>query len=816
MYIPTKSALCVRKSASILCLGLLLLTCIEISSLQNQCNAAPSEKQDIKAKKIDGSENVSDRDLAQLTLKVNELALSNLDMQKELRAIDTVESIGLLTNKFSASRQSLEEKFQELKTDPSRNFRRLVKLRVELEKTGLKVKQATLSVADTIARVDKWIDYWQVEEADIQDWEKGLGPSTDLASVQNFLQQYQLVIQQARDSLDIYLQPLLKVQEEAGALQLSFHNLGLEIGTLLGDTLNVTNNTAWFFSPSFFSQFDANLLKITVDNATATFKPDFAYLQPYKLAIALSIVLYLFILSALKRVSQTLSQTPKVKHIVERRYSLALFVSLLNLSIFAIDIGELWQFLFHAISLICLWRLNKSFISDTRLRVAVNMLIILMILAGASALSVTPLIIERVLVVVGSLFLLAIIAYGYRPGKSHEGQNRWKTLIYRILIAVLILSIFAEVTGRPTISFYLFSSLLKTLFLLIVVWGALVCLSIILEVFLDYSRSSFLRTNAKQINNLCRPLLNISACFILALSILVGWGAYPSVPTAFESLTNLGITIGGSRVSIGSAGSALFFLYLVFSFSKLIEIMLLNTILPRRNIQRGVQLSIARLSNYSIWLFGVFSALLILGFNLTNLTLLGGAVGVGIGFGLQTIFNNFVSGLILLFERPIKVGDVIMVGTEFGEVKKLGLRSTVVQTYDNSEIVVPNSSLITSNVTNWTLDKRHVRVKVPFGIAYGSDIDRVLEIMTTCANENPRVLSNPEPAALFITHGPSSLDFELRVFIPDIDDKMAVRSELNQAINSALEEAGITIPFPQRDLHLKTVSEDVMAAMSIK
>jgi potassium efflux system protein len=140
----------------------------------------------------------------------------------------------------------------------------------------------------------------------------------------------------------------------------------------------------------------------------------------------------------------------------------------------------------------------------------------------------------------------------------------------------------------------------------------------------------------------------------------------------------------------------------------------------------------------------------------------------------------------------------------------------VVETYDHSEIVVPNSALVTSNVTNWTLGRRQVRVKVPIGVAYGSDIDLVLEIIKNCAVDHPRVLSTPMPSVLFIAHGASSLDFELRAFVPDIDDRMGTLSELNHAINTALDEAEIAIPFPQNDLHLKTVSPEVQEVMSNK
>ena len=192
---------------------------------------------------------------------------------------------------------------------------------------------------------------------------------------------------------------------------------------------------------------------------------------------------------------------------------------------------------------------------------------------------------------------------------------------------------------------------------------------------------------------------------------------------------------------------------------------------------------------------------------------LASALSVGIGFGLQAIVNNFVSGLILLFERPIKVGDMIDVGTQVGEVKELGLRATTVQTFDNAEVVIPNSQLISSSVTNWTLAEKKVRVRVPVGVAYGSDISQVFKILLDCAEENPIVLSTPKPAALFLAFGASSLDFELRVWIADFSDKLVVLSELNEDIDSEFRLAGIEIPFPQTDLHLRSIERDAAESL---
>jgi small-conductance mechanosensitive channel len=202
-----------------------------------------------------------------------------------------------------------------------------------------------------------------------------------------------------------------------------------------------------------------------------------------------------------------------------------------------------------------------------------------------------------------------------------------------------------------------------------------------------------------------------------------------------------------------------------------------------------------------------------LGVELTNLTILGGAFGIGIGFGLQAIVNNFASGLILLFERPVKIGDTIELGEQWGVIKKLGLRATIVQTYDNAEIVVPNSDLVSNQVTNWTLAERRVRIKVNVGVAYGSDVNLVLQILMECAEEHALILKDPPPLALFMGFGDSSLDFELRVWVADFSDRRIVPSDMHQAIDRKFRQANIEIPFPQRDLHVRSMDETVSSSL---
>ena len=231
--------------------------------------------------------------------------------------------------------------------------------------------------------------------------------------------------------------------------------------------------------------------------------------------------------------------------------------------------------------------------------------------------------------------------------------------------------------------------------------------------------------------------------------------------------------------------------------------------MPRIPLPRGVPSSISMLTNYVILAIGFLIALTAAGMEWSKFALLAGAFGVGIGFGLQNVVNNFISGLILIFERPIKVGDAVEVGALKGKVMRIGIRSSTIRTFDGAEVIVPNGTIIQSEVTNWTLSDQLRRIEVKVGVAYGTDPNKVLEILRQVAKDHPAVLDNPEPMVLFQGFGESSLDFSLRVWTADFDNWLAFGSEITLLVHNALKKAGIEIPFPQRDLHLRSVDKDI-------
>ena len=245
----------------------------------------------------------------------------------------------------------------------------------------------------------------------------------------------------------------------------------------------------------------------------------------------------------------------------------------------------------------------------------------------------------------------------------------------------------------------------------------------------------------------------------------------------------------------------------VFVFEAFFRRYAMLRVLKRTRLQPSLQYAIGRIVGYVVIAFGLFIALQTVGLNLSSLAIFAGAIGVGVGFGLQNIVSNFMSGLIILAERPIALGDYVDVGGVGGRVREISLRSTMVITNDNISIIVPNSEFIANTVTNFSHGDPKVRVRLPIGIAYGSDVEKFKQGMIEVAKANPDVMKNPEPDVFFIGFGDSSLDFELAVWADDQAFRpIRFRSGLYYAIEAKLRELEIEIPFPQRDLHIRSSS----------
>ena len=264
------------------------------------------------------------------------------------------------------------------------------------------------------------------------------------------------------------------------------------------------------------------------------------------------------------------------------------------------------------------------------------------------------------------------------------------------------------------------------------------------------------------------------------------------------------VSLGDVTITPAVLLSVVLILIGAFWLSRFVRGVLRRNVFRRTHLTIGTQETIARILHYIIMLLGVFIAIQQLGVDLTTLAAISAVLLVGIGLGLQNITSNFISALILLFERPVQVGDFVEVGGVQGRIRAIRTRSSVVETLDNVSIIVPNLNFITENVTNWSYRDSKVRIHISVGVSYGSDVDLVTETLMQVGRAHQEVLLNPEPAIQFLEFGDSSLNFDLLVWINDASRQYFIRSDLNSAVVKAFREQGITIAYPQRDLHIRT------------
>ncbi|HEY3152936.1 MAG TPA: mechanosensitive ion channel domain-containing protein [Candidatus Binatia bacterium] len=238
--------------------------------------------------------------------------------------------------------------------------------------------------------------------------------------------------------------------------------------------------------------------------------------------------------------------------------------------------------------------------------------------------------------------------------------------------------------------------------------------------------------------------------------------------------------------------------------SRLLQRVLRAHLFSRMRIDEGMQYTLTRIIHYLVMIIGAVVAFQFIGIDLTGLAVIVGFLSVGIGFGLQNITSNFVAGLILLLERPIKVGDRIMVGNQEGDVVEINMRSTTIRTLNNIAVIVPNSEFVSSKLENWSYGDETVRVDVNVGVSYESDLETVIRSLREVAAEHPEVLKKPAPDVLHTGFGDSAWNMRLRIWLEDSQRHLEVHSEINCAIVRKFQQNGIEIPFPQRDLHVRS------------
>jgi small-conductance mechanosensitive channel len=375
---------------------------------------------------------------------------------------------------------------------------------------------------------------------------------------------------------------------------------------------------------------------------------------------------------------------------------------------------------------------------------------------------------------------------------------------FRVLFVLLGLALVANVIGSVLLSDLLTTGTLRSAYQAVVFYASVRAVNALLLALLHTPLGRRLRIAREHGDLVARrlgALVGLGGAIVWTLSVLYTFRIYYRVLAAGESLLQQQWAIGSARVSPGDVAAFLITLLAAYVVSRLLRFLLQEEVFPRVQLGRGVPGAVSILVHYCLLLLGFLLALAAAGVDLSKVTLLASAFGVGVGFGLQSVVSNFASGLLLAFERPIQVGDVVEVGSVFGEVTRIGFRATMVRTYDGADVMIPNADLISKDVVNWSHSDRLRRVEVLVGVAYGTDPHLVIRTLLEVAGQHPNVLAAPAPMALFKQFGDSSLEFSLWCWTR-VESFFRVRSEVTVGVNDAFEKAGIQIPFPQRDLHL--------------
>lgn len=714
--------------------------------------------------------------------------------------------------------EALSERLIELKTAERYSYEQLVGLHVATLKEDRSFQKIWKSLTERVTQVELWSKEWSDEKARWKALESTLSKEVSSITTRTAIAKARETIGKATKLISGYLKPLLATERKAADIRANITSLFEQIDDLIralrGDLFR--KSAPSMFSAEYYTQFHSGLWKEIQKGLGVIPSHEWQMLQRNGLVILLQIVLSLVLAVIILRNRRTLAAVERLRFVSKRPFTTGVFAVFLGfLTFYGTMRYGIWRVLLIVL-LIATARLATDLIDDIWKRQAVWWMAILLVINELLQFIAFPRPLSRLYVLL--IALIGLFVCGWRVLKNTRSQGlRLYRRVLRLGVIISAAILIAQLGGYSPLAVHLLEASLRTIFAVLMVW----ILMRLARGGLDWTfhkspltKVSLLKKNADVIVHYSARFFNLFLGALAVIQVIVIWGLYESNLEVIRSLLSIKLTIGSWQLTIGIVLTAVVLFYGSLIASRAVQKVLVEEVFPRRKMERGAQISMGRLIHYGFVLVGFFLAVAALGVDLMNITIIGGALGIGIGFGLQTIVNNFICGIILLFERPIKTGDYIELDGQFAEVKEIGLRSTTVHTFDRADIVVPNADLITNKVINWTRSDRLARIRISVGVAYGSDVSLVMKILKACVEEHSSVMRIPEPRVYFIRFGESSLDFQLRIHLSEIDNWYPVQSELLQEIDRKFRLEGIEIPFPQRDLHVRSVDKSAAVTLA--
>lgn len=537
--------------------------------------------------------------------------------------------------------------------------------------------------------------------------------------------------------------------------------------------------------------------------------------RPFAVQAFVAVILMIVFRSFSTRARERLAGAQEPARLLERPYAIALLLTLL-LSPALHPLAP--QRLVHMLAMIALFPAARIVIHATEranLAAFVGLFILLFLDRIALALAPLP-------AVASATFMLALaialgMAFWFGRRVRRAGDALWLRRAANLAMVALALALLAEIGGWTNLAAVLGRGILASGLTALYLYAAALALTALLAYALAspaVRRSHVVDRNQALLQRRVERGLRWLGVGLWLYLVLGALGLRSAAAEGLRALLRAGVSVGALSLSLGGVLAFVLTLLAALLLARIVNGILEEDVYPRAALPRGIPYALSTLVRYGFYSLGLVFALAAAGVQLGQLAIMFGGLGIGIGLGLQDLVKNFAAGVTLLFERRVHVGDMVQIPSQaiFGRVIAIGIRATLIRNFNGVEVVVPNNDLVSAAVTNWTLSDRLHRIEVTVGVAYGTDPERVVALLLDVVRSNDRLLAEPAPQALFKGFGESSLDFVLRAWTDD--DYEPRTSELALAVHRSLSEAGIAIPFPQRDLHLASVSPDVQAALS--
>jgi len=763
------------------------------------------------------SESPAETSLSSIVVKAETLKEDFAALEKKIADLKNLEKPSAELTGIRTRIADIKTRLNETKGAGSYGFEQISQLRSDARAILEAISRESQLASEKLEKAAALKQSWKAQEASWAESKVALADNTS-GSVKTIFNEAERHIRQALKSMTDLETPLVGFQQQVLEMQREAQALGSELDELLvvmrKDLFRKSRPA--MLTPTFFRQFNSSVWEEFWLGLATLELPKAGFYSTYGWIFVLQLIIFAVAVYFFKTIKNRKLEQLKLDFILQRYISASVLLGiLLPIPLFD-DKPRLVSLVFAGIVAISGARLVAGIIERPWRRRLIYMIVALYLLVQFFNFISLPITLMRTFI--AAVGLAGAMFCRWRAMVNKDDNT---TLLYnsgvKIGGATMLLVFLTQVAGYVALSNHLFDVLIKTVFLGLIAWMIDLVAHGAIEMLFESEiirKSKLVDKHYKLFIKRSELIVDVLVVFMAVSNMLYVWGLFDNASHAAVAILALGFSFQGLKITIGLLVSAVVALYIALFASWMIQTILNEEVYPRKKVDRGVGISINRLISYAFVVVGISMAFSTLGIGMQNLTVIIGALGVGIGFGLQNIVNNFASGLILLFERSIKVGDVVQVNGEWGLIKNLGLRATVVETFDRSEMIVPNSDLVSATVTNWTLTDRQVRLIVPVRVAYGSDVDLVTRILNQIAQDNPVIMKFPAPSVLFLNFGASSLDFELRCWVADIDNRLTIKNEINREIDRLFREHNIEIPFSQHDLHIRSIDVPAKAALS--